>query len=91
MKFFEHLHSFIVDEKDVTTVLTTLNRNRHNCQYRIGNCGWGGPDEQKKKWFIYFNSTNKCYGRIVRDLQKIGKLDVMVLPAGIVELYFTKD
>ena len=71
---FKKTREFIVEEKDVTTVVDVVNREAKYFDYKIGNCGWA---EEPTKWFIIFEMTEKKFGRVVKDLNEIGviKLD----------------
>lgn len=77
--------TFIVEEKDVTTVLGVISRKRRQFDYRVGNCSW---DDEDTKWFIMFHDTDKMYGSIVKELQQIGELTVEVRPGDKVVLVF---
>lgn len=78
-------YHFIMDEKDVTTVLGVINRHRAGYNVRVGNCGW---KDNPTDWFVMFDSTAKVYGKIVRDLKQIGVFKVEVRPGGQVDIRF---
>lgn len=79
---------FIVDEQDVTTVITVINRYRKYADMRVGNCGWL---EEPNKWFIMFDACNEDYGHIVDELNKLGTFRLNVSPSfTVVELYFER-
>lgn len=80
-------YSFIVDEKDVTTVLGVINKHRKFYDFRVGNCGW---KDHPTDWFVMFDSTAKVYGGIVRDLKQIGTFKVDVRPGGQVDIRFER-
>lgn len=84
-RFTTKTRNFIVDEKDVTTILDIINRKRRQFDYQVGSCGWSDDTAQ---WFIMFHATDKVYGDIVRELMTIGKLNVDVRPGGQVDLVF---
>ncbi len=86
--FMKKTHMFIVEEKDVTTVLAVINKHRRYYDTRVGNCGWA---EEPNKWFIGFDMRDKYYGEVVRDLNEIGNFKLDVRPAGQVDLIFNKD
>lgn len=83
--FTNKRRTFIVEEKDVTTVLGVINRKRRQFDCCVGNCGWNNEDSE---WFIMFHDTDKMYGSIVKELQKIGELTVDVRPGEKVVLVF---
>ena len=81
----------IVEEKDVTTVLTVINRHQgffSNNDKNTGNCGWAN---EPTKWYVRFYASDRKWGRIAGELSKLGKIYVNVSPGGTTELYFTKD
>lgn len=84
--FKKHYH-FIVEEKDVTTVLGVINKHRKLYDVRVGNCGW---KDYPMDWFVMFDSTAKVYGEIVRDLKQIGTFEVDVRPGGQVDIRFKR-
>lgn len=79
---FKARRYLIVEEKDVTAVLTVINR-----QYRfynsqglvVGNCGWA---DEPTKWFIHFDATSKQYDNILKDIIEQGALKVSKRPKG---------
>lgn len=79
---FKARRYLIVEEKDVTAILTVINR-----QYRIyssqnlavGNCGWA---DEPTKWFIHFDATSKQYDNILKDIIEQGALKVSKRPKG---------
>lgn len=87
---FNKEREFIVEEKDVTTVLIIVNQHRSLYRYlSVGNCGWG--DGEESKWFIAFDTTDKKYGKIIKDLLEIGELKTKVRPnEKYVDLYFER-
>lgn len=89
LSIFKIYRSFIIDEKDVTTVLGVINRNHKIVsELSVGNCGWG--DGLEKKWFIHFYATDKTYGNIVKGLKDIGTLTLDVRPKGQVDICFER-
>ena len=86
--FIKKEREFIVEEKDVTSVLTVVNREAKFISYHIGNCGWAN---HPNKWFITFYATDKKYGRIMKGLTENGKFTVDVRPGGQVDLWFEKN
>lgn len=81
----------IVEENDVTTVLAAINRNQglfSNNDQNIGPCGWA---KEPSKWFVHFHASDKRWGKIARELSKIGKLYVNVTPGGATDLYFMRN
>ena len=89
--FNQRRRKLIVDESDVTTVLTAINRHQgffSNNDKKTGNCGW---EKDPTKWYIDFHSTDREWGRIAGELSKLGKIYVNVAPSGTSEMYFKKD
>lgn len=72
---------FIVDEKDVTTVITVVNEHRRGYEVETNNCGWADTPE---KWFIAFDACDEEYGHIVADLNKLGSFKLDVSPNYVV-------
>lgn len=89
MSMFTKNREFIVDEKDVTTVLGVMNRHLR-CYYslQVGNCGWAG--ELANKWFIMFDSSDRQYNKIVKSLSEIGEFKLDIRPKGDVDLCFER-
>lgn len=88
MKWGVRSKHFIVDEKDVTTVITVINEHRNDYEMRVNNCGWA---EEPNKWFIHFDVSDEAYGRIVDDLNKLGTFRLNVSPNfRKVDLYFER-
>ena len=76
---------FILEEEHVVNVLKVINKHRKLYGYRIGNCGWS---DMPTKWFIMFDVTDKTYGKIVRDLRRIGDFNLEVSPSGVVNISY---
>lgn len=80
----------IVEESDVTTVLTVINRHQgffSNNDKLAENCGW---KNEPSKWYVRFYASDREWGRIAGDLSKLGNINVNVTPGGATELYFTR-
>lgn len=86
--FYKKFREFIVEEKDVTTILSIINQHQLYDTFKVGNCGWA---EEPTKWFITFSTTDKTYGKIVKEMMKIGTLMVDIGPGGHVDLVFERD
>lgn len=83
--------ALIVEEMDVTTVLTAINRYQgffSNNDKLTGNCGW---KDEPTKWYVRFYASNKQWGKIAGELSKLGKLYVNVTPGGTTDLYFMRN
>ena len=80
-------HSFIMEEKDVTTVLGIINQSCRYDTYRVGSCGWA---DEPKKWFVMFHATDKQYGNIMGNLMMIGSVNIELRPGGKVDLVFRR-
>lgn len=81
----------IVEEADVTTVLTAINRHRgffSSTDNITGNCGW---KDEPTKWYVRFSASNKQWGKIAGELSKLGNIIVNVTPRGATDLYFTRN
>ncbi len=79
---------FILEEKDVTTVLEVINSNYKTApRLSVGNCGWA---DDPTKWFIIFNANDKIYGKVVKSLKEIGELKLDVRPGGQVDVCFER-
>lgn len=86
--FKKKFREFIVDEKDVTAVITVINKHRRCADMKVGRCGWV---EEPEKWFIMFDEYDKAYGHIVDELNKLGTFRLNVSPSFTeVELYFER-
>lgn len=89
MSIFKESREFIVEEKDVTTVLTTINQHTKFQHLLVGNCGWGEGEESK--WYVVFDASNKQYGKIVADLSELGEFRLNVRPSkNRTDVYFER-
>lgn len=87
MFFIKKNRNFIVEEKDITTILSAVGSEAKVFHYCIGNCGWAN---QPNKWFMSFYTTDKRYGKIMKKLTEIGRFTTNVRPGGQVDLWFEK-
>ena len=87
MMFFIKKRKFIVEEKDIATILSVVNREARVTHYRIGNCGWAN---NPNKWFVSFYTTDKRYGKVMKFLTKDGNFTAQTIPDGQVDLWFEK-
>lgn len=81
----------IVEESDVTTVLTIINRHQgffSNNDKLTGNCGW---KNEPSKWYVRFYASDREWGRIAGELSKLGNIYVNVTPGGTTELYYKRN
>lgn len=88
--FYQKRRYLIVEEKDVTTVLTTINRHQgffSNNNKLVGNCGWA---KEPSKWYVRFYASDKEWSLIAGDLAKLGAIAVKVTPGGTTDLCFVK-
>jgi hypothetical protein len=78
--------TFIMDEKDVTTVLGIINQALPVWarEVRVSTCGWA---DEPEKWFIMFHTTDKQYGDIMRELMKIGSVSIELRDGGSIVDY----
>ena len=88
MFFFERRREFIVEEKDVTTILSVVGHEANVINYNIGRCGW---QDHPNKWFISFYASDRKYGKIMRCLTEIGEFKVNTRPNGQVDLWFEEN
>lgn len=88
--FYQKRRTLVVEEKDVTTVLTAINQHQgffSNDSKIVRNCGW---ENEPEKWVVKFNASEREWGRMAEDLHKLGEITVKVKPSGTTDLYFTK-
>lgn len=88
--FYQKRRNLVVEEKDVTTVLTVINQHQgffSNDNKIVKNCGW---ENDPSKWVIKFNASEREWGRMAEDLHKLGDITVKVKPSGTTDLYFTR-
>lgn len=85
--FIKKRREFIVEEKDVTTIISIVGREANCFGYGIGNCGWA---DYPNRWFVSFYATDHKYGKIMKSLTEIGKFTVDTRPGGQVDLWFEK-
>lgn len=90
--FSDKRRCIIVEEADVTTVLTAINRTRgffgSSNNATTGNCGW---KNEPTKWYVRFYATSKQWGKIAAELRKLGKFTVDVSTGGTTELYYKRN
>lgn len=89
--FYQKKYSLIVEECDVTTVLKVINQHQgffSNNNKLVGNCRWA---DEPTKWYIDFYASTREWGRIVKDLNEIGKIAVLFRPGGAADLCFTTN
>ena len=89
--FGEKRRYLYVNEADVTTVLSVINKHQgffSNNNKTTGNCGW---KDEPTKWYVNFYATDKQWGRIASELSRLGKIYVNVTPAGATELYYVRE
>lgn len=84
-------HYLIVEETDVTTVLTVINRHQSffgNNDKLTGNCGW---KNDPTKWYVRFYASDKQWGKIAGELSKLGNITVNVTPSGATALHYKRN
>lgn len=89
--FYQKKRNLIVDEADVTLVLTAINDHQgffSNDNKIVRNCGW---ESDPSKWVIKFNASDREWGSMAEDLNNIGEITVKVKPSGTTDLYFVKN
>ena len=81
----------IVEEADVTTVLSVIDRHQSlfgNNDKLTGNCGW---KNEPTKWYVRFYASDKQWGKIAGELSSLGNITVKVTPSGATDLYFMRN
>lgn len=80
MFMFQKRRNLVVEENDVTAVLTVINRHQgffSNDNKIVTNCGWA---KDPSKWVIQFYATEREWGLMTTDLSKLGEITVKVKP-----------
>lgn len=80
-------YSLIMEETNVTTVLGVINQTCKYDAYRVGSCSWG---KEPARWFVMFHATEKQYGAIVKELMKIGDVNIELRHGGKIDFVFRK-
>ena len=89
--FYQKRRILIVEENDVTLVLSVVNSHQgffSNDNKIVRNCGW---DTDPTKWVIKFNASEREWGLMAEDLSKLGEIAVKVKPSGMTDLHFAKN
>lgn len=74
---FKTRRCFIMEEKNVTSILTVLNRHYrwyNSWNLAVGSCAWA---DEPTKWFIHFDATNKQYDNVLKDILQFGSVKVI--------------
>ena len=87
-RFFKRRRIFVVDEKNLTTVLRIINSHRKSYKLYVGSFL---EETESEKWFIRFKVSDRKYGRIMEDLLSIGTFKLEVRSNGLVDYYFEKS
>lgn len=88
--FNQRRRYLILEEKDVTTVLTAINNHQRLFSKKdkdAGSCKW---KDDPTKWYVRFYASDKQWGSIAGELSNIGKIYVNVTPDGTTQMYFIK-
>lgn len=88
---YQRRRYLVVEEKDVTFVLTVINQHQgffSNDNKIVKNCGW---ENDPSKWIIKFNASEREWGLMTADLCKAGAITVIVKPSGTTDLYFLRN
>lgn len=88
LNIFKKEREFVVEEKNVMNVLKVINNHLGYLEGQVGNCGWA---EEPTKWFVVFYATNKRYGNILEELNKMGTFKLTVRPGGKTDIYFEEN
>ena len=86
--FIKKARKFIVEEKDVTTILSLIGLEAG--VYRYGIVNLRQEDNTDNGWLIEFNCTEKKYEAVVRSLIEIGTITLDIRPDEGVICYFKK-
>lgn len=89
--FNQKRRQLVVEEVDVTTVLTAINRHQgffSNNNKTTGNCGW---KDAPTKWYVHFYASDREWGKIAKELCSVGVISVNVTPGGTTELYYNRN
>ena len=84
---FKARRHLLVDEKNMSVILGVLDKHKIR-DVSLGNCGWADFTD---RWFIFFSASDKSYSSVMKDLTKIGTINIDVRPGGQIDLYFTKE
>lgn len=90
MFLFQKRRNLVVEETDVTAVLTVINRHQgffSNDNKIVKSCGWA---KDPSKWVIQFYATEREWSLMTTDLSKLGEITIKVKPSGTADLYFTR-
>lgn len=87
LNFLRNSRSFIMNDEDVTTVLTVIDKHLKVPNGVVSTCGWA---KQPEKWFITFKCSGKEYSKLIKDLISIGTIEISVRPGGLQDLYFKR-
>ena len=86
--FIEKTRTFIVEEKDVTTVLSLIGLEAGVYRYVIENLKQ--ENDSDNGWLIEFTCTERKYGAVVKSLTEIGTITLDVRPDEGVVCHFKK-
>ena len=87
---FKERHHLVLEEEDVLKVLDficKLHRN-HVPNMKVANCGWA---DDKKKWFIYFDTTRGKWNHLVRELNVVRVFGNRDIPENTIGIVYTTD
>ena len=76
-------YAFHMKEKDVTEIISVINKSTSIYKFSMGNCGWA---DDKDMWFVHFEASKKEYRNIMIELCKIGTMQL----DEACRVYFTK-
>ena len=88
-KFVPKRHYLIVNEGNVLEVLRVIDEQRLwyvNQNLRIDNCGWA---DDRKKWFIHFDSSEDQWMSIIDGLESRG-FDLVIKNKRIESIFVIK-
>lgn len=89
--FYQTRRYLIVEEYDVTTALKVINQHQGFFSNNNKIVEGRGKESEPTKWLIRFYASDREWGRMVKDLNELGKIDVKVNPGGTADLYFNMN
>lgn len=90
MFMYQRKRNLVVEEADVTLVLSAINAHQgffSNDNKIVKSCGW---EKDPTKWVVRFYASDREWGLMATDLSKYGEITVKVKPGGTTDLYFVK-
>lgn len=70
-------HHIVTNKENIIDVLEVLNANNIHDNLTIGCCGW---DDDPRKWYMHFYTTNEKWEILRRDLEIVRVWDARDIP-----------